>query len=262
MEVLEPAVANSEANHGLELLGDNRLGRVHEDAGQGQPRNQARKGLAFGRWKDVVPEADVDLDRNSRPCEFADNAQADATVGLCFAHRLDLDSRRIERDAVIGELNTADRGEEIGDRSRLWIAMTEKVEVAGGSKRVLGPSQEEHGALQDIALGRFGLAKPEEEALDRVPGQDALVVVSVSPGVLQEALPNRCACIAPRSSCHCIALTYGAMRLVTRSTAANSITSLMVVLRWRRASRSASMATSSPTCRRCLKQSAIVFATL
>src|SRR6185437_70746 len=126
---------------------------------------------------------------------------------------------------------------------------------------MLRPRNEQHGPLEHIALDRLCLTQTKEQALDRVARQDTLIVVAVLFCVSEESGPDGCRRILDDLELHCMALMSGSIWPLTRSMAANFISSLGEVFRCRSASRSASMATSSPTWRRCLKQSATVFAT-
>ena len=102
---------------------------------------------------------------------------------------LDLQTGRVEPDAVVGNLHLTDAGEEFGDGGRVGVALAEQIEVAGGPEYMLGPGDEQHGTLEHIALGRLRLAEAEEQALDRVARQDALVVVAVLLGVSEQSAP-------------------------------------------------------------------------
>ena len=63
IEILHPAVGDAEHDHGLELLGHDRLPRVGLQHG-GREIEQHRVGDLDRRRRHHVAEADVDLDRN------------------------------------------------------------------------------------------------------------------------------------------------------------------------------------------------------
>ena len=57
-------------------------------------------------------------------------------------------------------------------RMRGTEIVAEEIEVTRWPENIFRPSHEEHGALEDVLLSRFGPADPEQKALDCVPGQD------------------------------------------------------------------------------------------
>lgn len=111
MKVLDPPVRFTEANHRLELFGDYGLRGVHQDLRNGQIRKQAREGLSFRWWVDVITKADVYLDGDDGLGEFATETQLDSLVLVGFANRLDLQAGRIENDAVVNALLVDERGD-------------------------------------------------------------------------------------------------------------------------------------------------------
>ena len=122
VKVLDPPVRFTEANHRLELFGDYGLRGVHQDLGGGQIRKQAREGLSFRWWVDVITIADVYPDGDDGLGEFAAETQLDSLVLVGFANRLDLQAGWIKNDAIVDGLDLADAAEECGDDRRIGVS--------------------------------------------------------------------------------------------------------------------------------------------
>ncbi|WP_064993306.1 MULTISPECIES: hypothetical protein [Mesorhizobium] len=113
--------------------------------------------------------------------------QANALV-FSFAHGIDCQGGRIEDDAFVGSFDLANPGEEVVNGAGVRVALAEQVKIAGWPEDVFGPGHEQHCALEYIALGRFGHTEAEKQAFDRIPRQDALIVVTLLPRVLKKAV--------------------------------------------------------------------------
>jgi hypothetical protein len=71
---------------------------------------------------------------------------------------------------------------------------------------MLRPRYEQHGAFQDVSLDGLCLAKPKQQALDRIPRQHALKLVAVLPCVIEQPHPDGRRGIFQHAGGHCIAL--------------------------------------------------------
>src|SRR5438445_7786745 len=115
------------------------------------------------------------------------------------------------------------------------------------------PEGKAHRAFEDEGVCVPRGCQPNEEPFDPVAGKDELEVLSGRSVEVQEPLLDGC-----RGVRHATASTYGRMTFSIRHTLAAAQSSFMVAFFCRQQSRRASIATSSPTLFRNLKQSATV----
>ena len=168
----------------------------------------------------MIAKADVHLDGNDCRRELASQGDANPLVFALLMDRRSLKCRGIEDNTIYGFVNPANACEQPSDGGGIRTAFAEEIEIARGPKEVLGPRQEEHDSLEDVSLGGFRHAQSVQETLDGVPCQDALEIIAVASGVVQQALADRGTVIPEDSVRHCSALRYGRIRSATRSISA------------------------------------------
>ncbi len=118
VEVLHAAVQRAQVDHRLELLGDHGLARVARERGRGEVE-QRRVRDDFRARRDHVAEADVELHRNARLAEQADEAHAHALVVRVLLDALRLHRRWVEHHAValhVGGAHLEDHALEVLER--------------------------------------------------------------------------------------------------------------------------------------------------
>src|SRR5690606_10291517 len=168
------------------------------------------------------------------------------------------DRGRVEVEGVVVPPRLGEGREHASQALLVDGSAAEQVEVDGRAVGLVDPDHEEQRALQDELVGIGRLHKPDEETLDREPGQELLEVLAGRPGDVEEPLVDRRG-EARAGVAHAIASTTGRITRWTRQTSAARQSSSIEPPCCRNSFR-ASRATSSPTRLRNLKQSATVFA--
>ena len=145
----------------------------------------------FGRRNDDVAETDVDLERHPRSGQARSQADADPVVLVRAADLLAPDRPRVELEAVFAGY-LAHLPKDLLHPGHSRIPESQQVEVSGGAVALAAPACEEQGTLQDegVRVGRLG--QSVQEALDRVPREDELKVLTPLSCPVQEPLANGC----------------------------------------------------------------------
>ena len=81
--------------------------------------------------------------------------------------------------------------EDIQDSFRCRISVTEEIEIARAAKGLFEPCHQQHGALQDEAVGVAGLRETVKQALDRIVREDQIEILALLLADPEEAGPNR-----------------------------------------------------------------------
>jgi hypothetical protein len=116
-------------------------------------------------WNNDVPEADIDLHRNSRFGEHRVKLDSNTLVIRVLLDSANLDRSAIEFDAVRFSDYVAHRAYEFRDVVQLVTCPSGEIDVDRWPGDGRPPSCEKKRTLEDESIREWGLRQPEQESL-------------------------------------------------------------------------------------------------
>ena len=149
--VLHAGVEEPAVHHDVELLGHDLLATIRTQAGRGVAE-QRREHELFGRERERIAEADVDLERDPRRAEARLEARAHALVLLALPDATDGEARGIEHQAI----GLGGGGEHVAQDpcEAAWIRSAAAEDQPADGPDPLAPARQSGGTAR--VLPRFG----------------------------------------------------------------------------------------------------------
>jgi hypothetical protein len=152
---------------------------------------QGGEGDAFRRRRHHIPEADIDLQRNTRSVECGRKRHAHAPIDILLPDGPGFDGSRLENQPVRLYVERAEFLKQHSKTLRGRVACAQQVQVSGSSVRLLHPEQEQQRPFEEEPLGVGRLTEPIEEPFQGVLGEQALKVILAGFRQREQALPYR-----------------------------------------------------------------------